>query len=77
MAEKVKNVVNEKEQPVELYVKYVGGSGLTLEYALSDGTRVIRGHEPILIAEYSDFVRLMSSPNDFVECDSNGNNKGK
>lgn len=71
-----KNVVKETEQPAEHYVKYVGGSGLTLEYPLSDGTRVIRGHQALKLASYADFVRLTASQNDFIECDKNGKTVG-
>ena len=68
------SVVKIDEEP--LYLKYVGGAGLTLEYALEDGRRVLPGHEPIKIKHYGDFVRLTSA-NDglFIECDANGNPK--
>jgi hypothetical protein len=68
------SVVKIVEEP--MYLKYVGGSGITLEYALEDGRRVLPGHEPIEIKNYLDFVRLTSA-NDglFIECDANGKPK--
>lgn len=68
------SVVKISEEP--MYLKYVGGSGITLEYALQDGRRVLPGHEAIKIKNYGDFVRLTSA-NDglFIECDADGNPK--
>lgn len=75
--------VEESETVVKLtedepmYLKYIGGSGLTLEVALTDGRRILEGHTPIKINDYRDFVRLTSNDNLFIECDSKGEPKGK
>ena len=43
-------------------VKYIGGSGIELPYALQDGRTSLPGHQTITLEHYADFVRLTESP---------------
>lgn len=61
-----------------LYVTYIGGSGLTLEYPLEDGRRTLPGHVPVKLEHYQDFVRLTSAQDGlFIVCDEKGKPLGK
>jgi hypothetical protein len=87
--DKIENIVDEVPEAVEetpivvqdnkpLYVTYIGGSGLTLEYPLEDGRRTLPGHVPVKLENYQDFVRLTSAQDGlFIVCDEKGKPVGK
>jgi hypothetical protein len=87
--DKIENIVDDVPEAVEetpivvqdnkpLYVTYIGGSGLTLEYPLEDGRRTLPGHVPVKLENYQDFVRLTSAQDGlFIVCDEKGKPVGK